>query len=40
MTMGQKNQYENLTLKSDSDDEDESEEQLMMRASVDFLAKF
>lgn len=36
----QKQNYENLSLRTDSDDEEESEEQLMMRASVDFLAKF
>jgi len=32
--------YENLVLRTDSDDDSESEEQLMMRASVDFVAKF
>jgi len=32
--------YENLVLRTDSDEEEETEEQFMMRASVDFLAKF
>ena len=36
----QKSNYENLVLKTDSDEDEESEEQIMMRASVDFLAKF
>jgi hypothetical protein len=37
---GPRQSYENLILKTDSDEDSESDEQLLMRASVDFLAKF